>query len=166
MKELVVRNEQRALPVDGRRLRRAARRLLDELLGLQRYQLGVRLVSGNRMAALNKEWLGHEGSTDVITFDHRAETPDLDLHGEIFLCPEMAVVQARQYGVTREAEVLRYLVHGVLHLRGYDDRNPDQRRRMKRREGELLGRLLRFEAGVPGGAVDFQQTKGEPCRQS
>jgi probable rRNA maturation factor len=166
MKELVIRNAQRALPVDGRRLRLSARRLLEELLGLQRYQLGVRLVSANRMAALNKEWLGHEGPTDVITFDHRAETPDLDLHGEIFLCPEIAAVQASQYGATREAEVLRYLVHGVLHLRGFEDHNPDLRRRMKRREDQLLGRLLRFEAGVAPGAVDFRQTSGEPCRQS
>jgi probable rRNA maturation factor len=167
MKELLVRNEQRALSVDGRRLRLAARRLLEGLLGLQRYQLGVHLVSGRRMAALNQQWLGHQGPTDVITFDHRAETPELDLHGEIFLCPEMAVIQAREYGASREAEVLRYLVHGVLHLRGYDDRAPDLRRRMKRRENQLLRHLLReFEAGAPGGVVDFQLTKGEPCRQS
>jgi probable rRNA maturation factor len=167
MKELVVRNEQRVLSVDGRRLRWAARRLMEKLLGLQRYQLGVHLVSGRRMAALNREWLGHEGPTDVITFDHRAETPELDLHGEIFLCPEMAVIQAREYGATREAELLRYVVHGVLHLRGYDDLEPALRRLMKRRENQLLRHLLReLEAGDSGGVVDFQQTKGEPCRQS
>jgi probable rRNA maturation factor len=167
MKELVVRNAQRTQLVDGRRMRLAARHLLEELLRLHRYQLGVHLVSARRMAAMNKKWLGHQGPTDVITFDHRAETPELNLHGEVFLCPEIAVLQAKRFGATREAEVLRYLVHGVLHLCGYDDRNPTMRRRMKRRENGLLRALMQANHTTAGGeAIDFQGSKGEPCRQS
>jgi probable rRNA maturation factor len=167
MKELVVRNRQRAWRVNGRALRRATQRLLEQLLGLRRYLLGVHLVSPRRMAGLNRLWLGHDGPTDVITFDHRAETPDLDVHGEIFLCPDMAAVQARRFRATRDAELLRYLVHGILHLCGYDDRTPALRRRMKQRETRLLRDLLRaLKADDGRGAIDFRRSKGEPCRQS
>jgi probable rRNA maturation factor len=167
MNELVVRNRQRICRVDGRRIRWAARRLIEGLLGRRRYCLGVQLVSGRRMAALNERWLGHGGATDVITFDHRAETPELDLHGELFLCPEVAMEQARRYRTTSEAELVRYLVHGVLHLCGYDDREPGLRRRMKRQENRLLRGLLKeFEASDGGGAIDFHPGRGEPYRRS
>jgi probable rRNA maturation factor len=170
MKQLSVRNRQRAWFVDGRRLRRLTCRLLEEFLSLRSYRLGVHLISAGRMAELNRDWLGHQGATDVISFDHQAQTPELDLHGEIFLCPDVAVDQARRFRATEEAELLRYLVHGVLHLSGYDDREPAQRRRMKRRENQLLQQLLARPAGKAAGqgrgAIDFRPGAGEPWRQS
>jgi probable rRNA maturation factor len=147
MRELTVRNRQRAWLVDGRHLRRTTRRLLEQLLEVRQYRLDVQLVSGRRMAVLNRDWLGHDGPTDVISFDHQKQTPELDLHGQIFLCPDVAVEQAKRFRATQDAELLRYLVHGVLHLSGYDDQEPAQRRRMKRRENHLLQRLLRPPTG-------------------
>ena len=143
MSELVLRNRQRVRGVDLRQLRRIAGATLEGLLNLRVYELGVHLVGAREMAALNETFLGQDGSTDVITFDHSEAAAEPGLRGELFICLDDAVVQARQFGTTWQAEVIRYLVHGVLHLRGYDDRDPACRRRMKREEDRLVKELGR-----------------------
>ncbi len=85
------------------------------------YELGVHLIGAGEMARLNETFLGHEGSTDVITFNHREGAPAGKLYGEIFICVDDALVQARRFRVWWQAEVARYLVHGLLHLEGWDD---------------------------------------------
>jgi probable rRNA maturation factor len=67
------------------------------------------------------------------------------LYGEIFISLDDAVVQARKFRTTWHSELIRYLIHGILHLRGYDDRRPACRRQMKREENRLLREIsLRF----------------------
>lgn len=65
------------------------------------------------------------------------------LHGEIFICLDEAVAQARQFGATWQSELVRYLVHGMLHLRGYNDSRTSARRQMNRQENRLLRQLAR-----------------------
>ena len=65
------------------------------------------------------------------------------VHGEIFICIDDAVKQARQFRTTWQSELVRYLIHGVLHLVGYDDLTPAGRRAMKREENRLLRMLSR-----------------------
>ncbi len=156
MSELAVRNRQRVRAVDLRQLRRVVRALLAERLGLPDYALGLHLVSTPEMTRLNEHYLRHAGSTDVIAFDHSAgagATPALRcrgsstagpaLHGEIFICLDDTVAQAQRFRVAWQTELVRYVVHGVLHLRGYDDRDGRSRRRMKRKEDRLLRELSR-----------------------
>ncbi len=146
MKTLVVANRQRVRRVDPRWLRDCAAVLLGELLGVEAYELGVALVGAREMARINGQFLQHTGSTDVITFGYGADRTDLaapQLHGEIFISVGDAVAQAAAWGTTWQSEVVRYLVHGVLHLQGFDDREPALRRVMKRRENQLLARLAR-----------------------
>jgi probable rRNA maturation factor len=71
-----------------------------------------------------------------------AQPPDA-LHGEIFICIDEAGRQARQFRVAWQSELVRYLVHGVLHLVGYDDLTSAGRRVMKREENRLLRMLSR-----------------------
>ncbi len=59
-------------------------------------------------------------------------------HGEIFISLDDAVTQASRFRTTWQAELIRYIIHGLLHLRGYDDRQPAARRRMRREEDRLL----------------------------
>ncbi|HYA79070.1 MAG TPA: rRNA maturation RNase YbeY, partial [Candidatus Nitrosopolaris sp.] len=80
--------------------------------------------------------------------DHSRRTnrlkPELQtLHGEIFICVDEAVRQARQYGTSWQSEIVRYLVHGVLHLLGFDDVRAGTRRKMKREENRRLRELSR-----------------------
>ena len=66
-----------------------------------------------------------------------------EVHGEIFICIDEAVTQARRFRTTWPSELVRYLVHGILHLQGYDDLTPAARRKMKREENRLLQQLAR-----------------------
>ncbi len=63
------------------------------------------------------------------------------LHGEIFICVDEAIAQARKYAPRWQSEIVRYVIHGILHLLGHDDSRPAARRRMKREENRLLRRL-------------------------
>ena len=148
MSELALRNRQRTRPIDLSRLRRIAHTLLADVLGITDYELGVHLVAAPEMTRLNKQFLDHEGSTDVITFDHARDTLEIRqvkprLNGELFICIDDAVRQARRFRTTWHSELSRYLVHGVLHLLGHDDLHDRSRRVMKREEARLLRALER-----------------------
>jgi probable rRNA maturation factor len=105
-------------------------------------ELGIVLTDAAEMARINADYVGHAGPTDVITFDYREPgRPTASLHGEILICWEVAEAQAREYGTTPALEIVRYLVHGLLHLCGFDDRTPAERRVMKRHEDRLVARL-------------------------
>lgn len=147
--ELTIHNRQRTRAINLRLLREITTELLIELLQLDEVELGVALVGAKEMARVNWEFLQHEGSTDVITFDHSEEQLSRKrqrdfprkICGELFICVDDALVQARSFRTTWPAEVVRYLVHGVLHLCGHDDHRAVARRLMKREENRLL-RLL------------------------
>ena len=147
MRELQVRNRQRDQTLDAKFVRELTRTLLEEELGLAAYELGISFVSANRMAEINQQYLEHEGSTDVITFDYRegyeAGSESRELAGEIYISISDARRQAREFRTRWEEEVVRYIVHGVLHLRGYDDLAATKRRVMKREENRLLRRMRR-----------------------
>jgi probable rRNA maturation factor len=153
MNEIQVRNRQRACRIQSPSLVHAARHLLERELCLPAYALGLHLLSLPAMVKLNRRWLNHPGPTDVITFDHRESDPTLSLYGEIFLCPQQALLQARQFHVAWTLELTRHLVHGVLHLQGFDDLESHSRARMKYRENQLLHRLRL--------AIDLSQISGE-----
>ena len=160
---LALRNRQRVRAVDTRLLRRIAAWALAELFRADGYELGIHLVAAHEMAGVNEAFLGHPGSTDVITFDHvEAGQPSRPppgrlarnlrgqgarggrrdgcpaFHGEIFIGLDDAVAQARDFGVTWQVELVRYLLHGLLHLQGFDDLTAAARRKMKREENRLL----------------------------
>jgi rRNA maturation RNase YbeY len=102
------------------------------------------------MARLNEQYLQHEGSTDVITFNYReGKKKSAPVLGEIFICVDDAIKQAKEFKTTWQSEVVRYVVHGVLHLLGYDDLKPDLRRAMKREENRYVNSLSReFDLGT------------------
>jgi probable rRNA maturation factor len=145
-------NRQRAVALDRTLLRRLARGLLEELLDRRDYQLGVHFIGATEMARLNETFLGHEGSTDVLTFNHQEDPGSGQLYGEIFISADDALMHARRFHVRWPCEVARYLVHGVLHLEGFDDTAPAARRAMKRQENRLLKELsARFDLGKMSG---------------
>jgi probable rRNA maturation factor len=145
---LCVSSRQRTRPINLRLLRLVVTSLLTDLLGAKSAELGITLVGAPEMTALNEAFLQHEGSTDVITFDHsesgtRNLEPGPCLHGEIFICVDEAVSQARRFRTFWQSELTRYIVHGLLHLCGYDDHDAADRRRMKLEENRLLRLLAR-----------------------
>lgn len=117
-------------------------------------EAAVVLVGDGEIAAYNQRWLGREGPTDVIAFAARegvageaaeaARAEPLDL-GDVFVSVDRARSQAAEYGCTLEEEVARLVVHGVLHLLGWDDTGEEDARRMSERTEAIL-------AGLFGGA--------------
>jgi probable rRNA maturation factor len=156
---LALRNRQRLRRVDLRLLRRIARALLRKACADTPFDLAIHIVAAPEITRLNEEFLHHQGSTDVITFDYaepaaRPASPrwsPAPLHGEILVCMDEAICQARRFHTTWQSELVRYVVHGLLHLRGEDDRTARARRRMKAAEDALMRRLAReFDFGRAG----------------
>lgn len=137
---IAILNRQRKKRVNRARLTQIIHALLDRRK-LVEVQLGIVLVGGKEMACVNETFLRHKGSTDVITFDHGDQTTPGHLHGELFICVNDAIAQAKEFKTTWQSEVVRYVVHGVLHLEGYDDLKPTARRKMKRVENQLVRTL-------------------------
>jgi probable rRNA maturation factor len=144
---IVIANRQRSKKVSLRLLKQIVAALLSELK-IEDAELGIRLVGAREMARVNWQFLQHEGSTDVITFDHlekrKAESGKRkNLHGELFICVDDAILQAEEFRTSWQTEVVRYAVHGILHLLGHDDLKPALRRAMKREENRLVRRLAK-----------------------
>lgn len=163
LRSLALGNRQHLRPVNLRLLRRIVQALLREVWPDGSFDLVISIVAAPEMTRLNETFLRHKGSTDVITFDYaekvgqasrlssgpaqnnlrrdrRDACPTL-LHGEIFVCMDEAVSQARHFHTTWQSELVRYIVHGVLHLLGHDDQRSAARQRMKQAEDALLRRL-------------------------
>ena len=100
--------------------------------------LSVCLVDDPTMAEHNERWLGHSGPTDVISMA-MAESPTLE--GELLISVDTARREAEARGHPAYHELVLYAVHGVQHLLGHDDHDPDARRRMRRAERRMLADL-------------------------
>ncbi len=140
---LIVRNHQRTRSVDLRLLRRIVRSLMLDVLHRDEFDLQVHIVAEEEITRLNEKYLRHGGSTDVIAFDY-SESADPVLRGEVFVCLLEAIRQAPRFHTTWQEELVRYVVHGILHLCGHDDQTPLLRRKMKQAENAAL-RELRTE---------------------
>lgn len=156
-RDLELHNRQRLRPVRLPLLRQLLRHLLLEELRLETFTLGVYLVEETEMIRLNATFLHHAGSTDVITFPDDDTPSNHRLAGEIVVCVAEAVSQAARFRATWPSELVRYVIHGVLHLQGHDDARPGPRAKMKRAENRLLRAL--------DGRFPFSQL-GRPTRRT
>ena len=95
----------------------------------------INFVSSNQIIKINKNYLNHNYSTDIITFNYSSESKVFD--SEIYISVEDAELNAEKYGVTFPEEILRLVVHGTLHLLGYDDKTPELKAKMKPVENSL-----------------------------
>ncbi|HYC78011.1 MAG TPA: rRNA maturation RNase YbeY, partial [Planctomycetota bacterium] len=98
------------------------------------------VVDDAAIRRVNREALGHDYETDVITFD--LSTPGAGpVEGEIVVSSEFAAREAAERGHAAEAELLFYVCHGLLHLCGYDDAEPSARAAMLARQAGYLREL-------------------------
>jgi probable rRNA maturation factor len=134
-----VRNLQRTVPLDAAELERFAARSLRLCLKIRHSKgtdlaklrhISVLVVSDRRMASLHRQFLNEPGPTDVMTFQH----------GEIFIGAETARLQARQFGNSLAQELGLYVVHGLLHLHGFDDRTEAEGRKIKATQRRIFAR--------------------------
>jgi len=138
---LTFTDRQHALVLQVRLWRRITQTLLEECLHEPDFDLSICFVTTSEITRLNEMFLQHDGPTDVITFDYSDGSSTGQLSGEIVICVDEAVSQARRFRTAWQSELVRYIIHGLLHLRGYDDRQALARSKMKRAEDRLLGQL-------------------------
>ncbi|MEX2119326.1 MAG: rRNA maturation RNase YbeY [Pirellulales bacterium] len=101
--------------------------------------ISVALVGDEAIHELNRRFLSHDEPTDVLSFV--LERTGGYLEGQIVVSTETAAAVAARLGWSPADELLLYVVHGALHLVGYDDLDPDSRARMRQRERQCLARV-------------------------
>ena len=131
-----VTNRQRRVPVSVSRLKRAAGRAL-AAVGRPEGEVEIDVVDDPEIRRLNHRFRGIRRRTDVLAFP--LEIPDAPLVGQIVISADTAQRQARRVGVPLGTELELLVTHGILHLVGYDDRDPVEADLMHRRERSILG---------------------------
>lgn len=134
-------------PVAAERIERAIHHVL-RAEKVRCAEVSVALLGDAEIAALNEDYLSHEGPTDVISFElhGHGESP----LGDLYIGVDQAMRQAETYGCSPDEEILRLAVHGTLHVLGY--RHPDGEDRIESpmfiRQEALLSEFLATEARV------------------
>lgn len=143
--EIDISDQQSLLAVSHDRLREVIGRVLTEE-SIATAQISLALVDDESIHRINREFLGHDYPTDVISFQLDSES-DIEsahesklkqLEGELIVSTETALREAVAHGWTAEDELTLYVVHGLLHLCGYDDLNDQARPVMRQRERHML----------------------------
>lgn len=145
--------------VSGRRLSRPQRnRIVDAVgatlrrEGCRRAAVSVAIVDDTTIAALHERFLAIPGPTDVLSFDLRDDAGpagaagDHDIEGEVVVSRDTARREAKKRRLPTEEELLRYVIHGTLHLLGYLDDKPERAKKMHRGEDEVLRALRETRA--------------------
>lgn len=137
-----IRNLQRGVKIDCANLEEFAQEALGLCFHLKKTmpteltssrEISVLLVSDQRMTRLHRKFLSKSGPTDVLTFQH----------GEIVISVEMAARNARRFKNSLGQELRLYLVHGLLHLHGFDDQSEADARKMEVAQKRILRRAIR-----------------------
>ena len=159
--EIELANTQTQHPVDSARLIEAARGVLQGQ-GIQQGSLSIAVVEDSVIHDLNRRFLQHDNPTDVLSFLLDASPGRVE--GEVVVSADTAAERCGSYGWAVQDELVLYVVHGVLHLVGFDDGTTTQRQAMQERETFYLGQLgltPRYdEAEEDGGKVEHGEETG------
>jgi len=134
---LEVLDEQDEFAVDLDKIRSLCERILGDHQ-IMSGKVNVVLVNSETIQQYNRDFLQHDYPTDVISFPIEDRRGEGYLEGEVLVCTEIAQCRAAEFGWTAEEELLLYVVHGLLHLTGYDDTTPEQRAAMQEKERSYL----------------------------
>ncbi|MEW6107641.1 MAG: rRNA maturation RNase YbeY [Nitrospirota bacterium] len=159
MIKVYIKNRQRSKRLNRQRIRRDLSKAL-RLLRFQKAEVSVLFINSRRMKLLNAQYRGINKATDVLSFPQETaeffkgkepktvpELPGIRNSqeiplGDIVICIPRALNQAKDYGIPFYEELLRLLIHGLLHLLGYDhELNTYQKQKMEKKERELLNAL-------------------------
>ena len=145
-----IQSQIRRVAFDQARLDRLARAILSDV-GEASAELGIMFVGDQRMRGLNRQYRGKDRTTDVLAFAMReAARPEVsrlmpDMLGDVVISIPTAWRQAKEARRTLDEELACLLVHGILHLCGYDhERGEKEARRMHRRERMILRSIARL----------------------
>lgn len=104
--------------------------------------VSVVLADHDTVRRLNVEYLDHDYNTDVLSFSLRDDDASDEVEGEVYIDLDTAAERHEEFDTSFEREAYRYVVHGVLHLIGYDDATEEGQHAMREREDEYLDAVL------------------------
>lgn len=116
----------------------------EEVVSAYNHQLGTVsfiFATDDYILEMNRNYLGHDYYTDVITFDY---TENKIISGDIFISLDTVKSNASDYNVSFEEELYRVMVHGILHLIGFKDKTEEEASTMRKQENEALEKLKTF----------------------
>ncbi len=138
MLTIEINNDQASLTIGEDRLRQAVQNVLIASKIVEA-EISVAIVDDPTIHKLNVQFLSHDYPTDVLSFVLEREGDRLE--GEIIASADTAIRSAGEFGWPPADELLLYVIHGALHLVGFDDTSPDLKTLMRQAEGEHLGRF-------------------------
>ncbi|MGI9471271.1 MAG: rRNA maturation RNase YbeY [Rubripirellula sp.] len=159
--EIIV-DEDVACPVSPARLQQAAT-LAAASRGFDRGEICVRVTNDSRIHEINRDHLGHDYPTDVISFSYRAMLPSIE--GELVVSVDTARQRAAELGWSLHNELMLYVVHGTLHIAGMDDIDHLDRTAMRQYERKVMKELgideiERFAADIDPTMIDSTAQEG------
>jgi len=137
--EITLKNLQKKIPIPKSKILEATKKRSLIPFFRDLYCLSIVFVGTKRMRAVNKKYLKHDYVTDVLTFKLSAD------QAEIIICPQVALSNAKAHKTSTEKEIILYVIHGLLHLAGYDDHKSKDILQMRRLENKLLNNSLQGE---------------------
>ncbi|MBI9072159.1 MAG: rRNA maturation RNase YbeY [Melioribacteraceae bacterium] len=100
------------------------------------FALEINFISNDEILRINKEFLDHHYYTDIITFNYSGENENLE--GELFISYDEALENSKKYKCSFNDEIVRLVIHGILHLLGFDDVKEEDKKNMKKQENKFL----------------------------
>lgn len=134
MKNIII-NFKKKIPLKKKEILNLITFLQNELL-FEIEEITINFVGNKKIHKINKNFLNHDYPTDIITFYYSKSKKNLD--GEIFISTDEALNSAGKFKVSFKNELIRLIIHGILHLTGYDDKTKSDKSKMKRKENLLL----------------------------
>jgi probable rRNA maturation factor len=131
-----VRVTQQRLRVGIPGLKRLIRQVLKKEGAAEQGEIALRVADDRQIQRVNKTYLGKDRPTDVISFN--LSEGDKELRADIIVSADTALANSRKYRLSPARELYLYVIHGLLHVLGYDDTTEAQRRKMHKRELQLL----------------------------
>jgi len=138
---VAIQNKQRLVRIDRRKIQRIVQKIFVHFKLGTVVHVNLLFLDDQSMTALHRDFLGQSGPTDVLAFGMREGKPlkgDSALLGDIAISTETAVRQAKRFHSSVERELALYVIHGMLHLLGYEDHHRRSRLKMRREERILL----------------------------
>ncbi|MBM4332614.1 MAG: rRNA maturation RNase YbeY [Deltaproteobacteria bacterium] len=148
-------NRQKRVEIDTRKIKRAGKKILSAL-GCERSEVSLVIVNDEEITRLNRQYFQRNRPTNVIAFPMAAGDPDaLNPHllGDVVVSAETAERHSYAAGGKTEEEIIFLVIHGILHLLGYDhEGSPAERRKMETKERELFNGVGGFKGPRVRGA--------------
>ena len=143
-----------SITLDSDQVRKISGRILDDH-GVESAEISIAIVDDPTIRELNRRYLNHDYATDVLSFVFDSDKERKRINGEVIVSADTAIRQASEHNVSTSDEIMLYIIHGMLHLVGLNDKEPLERQRMRQAEKSYA-----HEFGIDYSSPDGPESEG------